>query len=228
MKLSTLALAGTGIIFWATLAMAAPVISIDQPSFSFGSIPHGKTVEHVFTIRNKGTDPLVIKNVRPSCGCTAVSKSSSVIDPGKTGEIRSSFNSSNFNGAIQKTIAVDTNDPKNPISTLTLKGTIHQEIQIDPKQISLGQIKLNETVRASLLITNKGSKVLKITSVTSSIPKLVVETAKKDLNPGESYRISIAVHVAKGDRLLSGYLAIHTDNPARSEILVPVYGTPVM
>lgn len=228
MRFSSIALAGSVVIIWAAQAAAAPEISIDQPGFNFGSIPQGKIVEHVFTIRNRGNDPLVIKSVRPSCGCTAVSQSASVIRPGKTGEIKSSFNSTNYDGVIQKTISVDTNDPKRPVSTLILKGTVSPEVIINPKQLSLGRVQINETARATILITNKGSKPLKISSVTSTLPGLVVETARKELNPGESSKVSVAVQASKGDRLLNGYLAIRTDNPARREILVPVFGTRVM
>jgi hypothetical protein len=226
-KFFTSALAGIVFISWSTLTTAAPETAVDQPVFNFGSIPPGKKMEHVFTIRNVGDKPLAIKSVRPSCGCTAVSKTASVIQPGKSGDINSSFDSTNFEGAILKTITVDTNDPKAPTSTLTIKGTVIEEIQISPKQVSLGRVKENGTAKAAIILTNKGNKPLKIASVTSTLAKPEIEADKMLLNPGESTKISVTVRPARGDRLLNGILVIHTDNRVKSEIQVPIYGTQV-
>jgi hypothetical protein len=227
MKLSRISLTGIISLFWVTAAAAAPEIAIDQSAFNFGSIHQGKKVEHLFIIKNKGDAPLTIKSVRPSCGCTAASITTSVISPGKTGGIKASFDSSKFAGAIQKTVAVDTNDPKAPTSTLTLTGTVVEDIQINPQQLNLGQVKVNETIRTAIVITNLGSKQLKLTAVKSSLPQIVAAADKKLLNQGESSRISVFASPRSGDRLLSGYLAITTDNPAKTEIMVPVYGSPI-
>lgn len=227
MKLFTSALAGILLVSWATLAPAAPEIGVDQPVFNFGTIPQGKKVEHVFTLRNKGDMPLVINSVRPSCGCTAVSKTTSVIQPGKTGDIRSAFDSTTYEGAVLKTISVDTNDPAAPTYTLSLKGTVVEEIQVTPKQVSFGRVPIHETAKAAIRVTNKGSKPLKIISVTCTLTKAGIETDKMLLNPGESARISIAVRPASEDRLLNGILAIRTDDRIKPQIQVPIYGTPV-
>ena len=227
MKVSLLSHAALLLIIWVTAAAAAPEMAVDQPAFDFGAIYQGKKVEHIFTLRNSGDSPLIIKSVRPSCGCTAVSITTSVISPGKTSGIKSSFDSTNFTGVVHKTIEVTTNDFRSPTSTLTLQGTVIEEIQINPKQLSLGKVKVNETTRASLVVTNKGNKPLKLTSFRSPLPQIVAVADKKLLNPGESANISITIRLGSGDRLLSGYLAISTDSPDKPEILVPVYGSPV-
>ena len=225
MKVSRIYLTGIISLLWIATAMAAPQTAIDQPTFDFGSINQGKKVDHVFTIRNKGDAPLTIKSVRPSCGCTAASIMTSVIPPGKTGAIKASFNSTNFAGTIQKTVAVDTDDPKLPTSILTLKGTVVEDIQINPKQLNLGQVKVNETTRSALVIVNKGSKPLQLTSVKSSLAQIIAKADRSLLKPGESSKIMVSISPRNGDRLLSGYLTIMTDNPAKAEIQVPVYGS---
>lgn len=227
MKSFNLFLAGVISAFWVATAAAAPEIAVDQPAFDFGPIQQGKKVEHIFTIKNRGDTPLAIKNVRPSCGCTAVSTTTSLIPPGKTAGIKASFNSANFSGAIHKTVSVDTNDPKTPATTLILKGTVVEEIQITPKQLNLGQIKINETTRAVIVISNRGSNPLRLAAIKSPLTQIAAVADKKILKPGESGKISVSVSPGSGDRLLSGYLSIATDSPARREILVPVYGTPV-
>ena len=210
---------------WAGPVAASPEIAVAKPTYDFGSITQGKKVEHQFVITNKGDSPLTIKSVRPSCGCTAVSTTTSVILPGKSGGIKASFNSANYAGTIHKTISVDTNDPKSPTTVLNLTGSVVEEIQINPKQLNVGQLRVNETSRSVIVITNMGSKRLKLTSVKSPLTQLAAVAEKKLLQPGESSKISVSIIPRSGDRLLSGYLAITTDNPARPEIQIPVYGS---
>jgi len=225
MILSRVILSGLLMAVWTTTATASPKAAIDHPNFDFGTVMQGKKVEHLFTIRNKGDAPLIIKSVRPSCGCTAATPSSSVISAGKVGEIKATFNSANFSGTIHKTVAVDTNDPVNPTATLTLRGTVTQLLQVEPRQLNLGQIKVNATVRNNLVITNRGKRTITIASVTSTLPHVEARTDRKILKPGESSTIVVSIGPRSGDRLLSGYLRIRTDIPDKPEILVPFYGS---
>ncbi|KAF0215254.1 MAG: hypothetical protein FD174_4193 [Geobacteraceae bacterium] len=212
-------------VFGATLAIAAPEIVVEQSTFNFGSITEGTKVDHTFNIKNNGDAPLQILRVRPSCGCTAANASSPIIQPGKTGEIKTSFNSANFTGSITKTISLDTNDPKAPTYTLTLKGTVASEIQITPKQLNLGQIKVETGKTVTLTVENRGIKPLKLTSIKSPMPQVVVKTDKSLIKQGESATILVSVTPRAEDRFLSGYLSLTTDNPTKPEITVPIYGS---
>ncbi len=227
MKLTLTTLMTIIILAVPTGAFAAPEISVDRPVYDFGSISQGKKVEHVFIIRNKGNTPLTIKSVRPSCGCTAITTSASVIAPGKSGEIKASFNSANYSGTVNKTVTIDSNDPKVPSSILNLKGTVIEEIQITPKQLNLGQVKIDATKKSTVTVSNRGSKPLKLTAVKSTLPQIAPAAEKKLLKPGESTTILVSITPRKGDRLLSGYISIMTDSPAKPELTVPVYGSPV-
>ena len=225
MKLSIFPLAGIISLFWVTAATAAPELALDHPTFDFGSINQGKKVQHVFTFSNKGDVPLTIKSIKPSCGCTAVSSSASVIPPGKKGHIKATFDSANFGGSIKKTISVDTNDPHAPSQTLTLTGKVIEMIEITPKQLSLGQIRVNDTRKTVITIGNNGSKPLKITALKTPIPQIVATIDKNLLNPQESASITLSITPRSGDRILSSYLVIKTDSPVKSDIMVPIFGS---
>lgn len=49
----------------ATAAKAAPAIEIPEASYNFGAVQQGQTIEHDFVVKNTGTAPLHIKQVRP-------------------------------------------------------------------------------------------------------------------------------------------------------------------
>lgn len=225
MKLTATTLTTIAVLAAPAWASAAPEIAVDRPTYDFGSVSQGKKVEHVFIVRNKGNAPLTIKSVRPSCGCTAIASSASVIAPGRSGEIKTTFNSANYAGTIHKTVAVESNDPKAPASVLTIKGTVIEDIQLAPRQLDLGQVRVGTVRKTTVTVTNRGRKPLRLTAVKSSLPQLAVTVERKLLQPGESGALLLSVTPRKGDRLLSGYLTITTDNPDKREVSVPVYGS---
>ena len=215
------------IILTAATAMATPQLAVGEPNFNFGTIPQGKKVNHVFTIKNAGDAQLNIQRVRPSCGCTAANASSPAIQPGKSGEIKVAFDSTNFSGKVSKTVFLDTNDPKTPAFQLTLSGTITEEVLLSPRLLNLGQIKIGAAKEVNITVTNRGSRPLRLTAAKSQLPQLAADIKKNLLRPGESGTIEVTVKPRAEDRMMSGYLSITTDNPQKSEIVIPVYASPV-
>ncbi|PQL93183.1 hypothetical protein C4S77_05855 [Apibacter adventoris] len=84
-------------------------IQFDEDSYDFKEIKKGETVSHVFHFTNKGKRPLVISEVRPSCGCTTPKYTKEPVAPGKKGSITVTFDSSNFEGTVLKSITVSGN-----------------------------------------------------------------------------------------------------------------------
>jgi len=90
-------------------------LALSENSYSFGDIKKGETVDHVYEVTNTGTNPLIISNVKPGCGCTVPDYTKDPIMPGKKGNITLKFDSSNFDGQIQKQAEVYANVDKAPI-----------------------------------------------------------------------------------------------------------------
>ncbi|WP_449400623.1 DUF1573 domain-containing protein [Chryseobacterium wanjuense] len=109
----------------AALASNQPLttIALSENNFDFGNIKKGDKVEHVYEITNTGTNPLVISEVKPGCGCTAPDFTKEPIMPGKKGKITLHFDSSNFDGNVQKYADVFANVEKTPIK-LTFTANI--------------------------------------------------------------------------------------------------------
>lgn len=105
----------------------SPVVSFNKSSHDFGAINQGDKVEYTFEIKNEGLSDLVIRSVRSSCGCTAVSPSKNVIPAGEAAPIKVVFDSRGKKGNQTKSITVITNDPKNPTSTLRVSSQVKVE-----------------------------------------------------------------------------------------------------
>ncbi|OBW43391.1 hypothetical protein AB670_00153 [Chryseobacterium sp. MOF25P] len=98
-------------------------IALSESNFDFGTIKKGAKVNHVYEVTNTGKNPLIISEVKPGCGCTAPEFTKDPIMPGKKGKITLSFDSTNFDGAVQKYADVFANVENTPIK-LTFNANI--------------------------------------------------------------------------------------------------------
>jgi hypothetical protein len=102
----------------------APVLSVDNPEFTFGKIQQGEKVEHTYVLTNSGKTDLQIRKVSASCGCTAVQPEKRVIGPGESINIKTIFNSAGKMGNQNKTVTIITNDPRKSKMILWVKGEV--------------------------------------------------------------------------------------------------------
>lgn len=94
----------------------------DTESHDFGKIEQGKPVTHNFTFSNVGTEPIIISEVRPSCGCSVAEFTKTPIKPGESGTISVKFDAA-AKGPFTKHLTVRSNT-KTPVRTLVIKGEV--------------------------------------------------------------------------------------------------------
>ncbi|HNS16933.1 MAG TPA: DUF1573 domain-containing protein [Bacteroidales bacterium] len=99
-----------------------PKISFNKLVHDYGTVELNGNGECQFEFTNTGKEPLVLSNVRSSCGCTVPSWPKEPILPGKTGIINVKYNTSRA-GTINKSVIV-TSNAKTPTVTLQIKGQV--------------------------------------------------------------------------------------------------------
>jgi hypothetical protein len=87
-------------------------------------IKAGEKVEYDFRLTNTGKKPLIIRKIKPSCGCTAAAPSKSELKSGESTTIHVTFDSTGRSGKDSKSITVITNDPRQPTINLVIHGEI--------------------------------------------------------------------------------------------------------
>jgi len=97
-------------------------ITFDKIVHDYGEIAKGGNGETSFTYKNTGKAPLVLSNVRSSCGCTVPSWSKEPLMPGQSASIRVKYNTANA-GPINKSITVESNAKTNRV-ILNIKGKV--------------------------------------------------------------------------------------------------------
>ena len=90
-----------------------PVMKFAQDTLDYGTISPGSNGLKIFKLTNQGNAPLVISDVRSSCGCTVPKKPTAPIMPGKQGEIEVVYDTQRV-GPIRKTIYVYSNAGAEP------------------------------------------------------------------------------------------------------------------
>ena len=88
---------------------AASKIKFSEKEFDFGTVPQGKPVTHEFEFTNTGAEPVVLENVKASCGCTTPTWTKEPVMPGKKGSIKAQYNMAR-EGSFRKSITVTTKD----------------------------------------------------------------------------------------------------------------------
>lgn len=100
----------------------AAKIEFKSETVDYGEIAKGSDGIRVFEFTNTGNAPLIISNVRSSCGCTIPKKPEDPIMPGKTGEIQVKYDTNRV-GPIRKAITV-TSNADTPTKILKIKGEV--------------------------------------------------------------------------------------------------------
>lgn len=125
-----------------------PQLVLEPRSFDFGELRKRQgIVKKIVTISNKGTDKLIIKNIRTSCGCVNVSLKTgeekspffstsgaapgwqTVIDAGKSGVLEITVDlqhSSVKPGKLIREVQIFSNDPLYPEAILMLYGEVEE------------------------------------------------------------------------------------------------------
>lgn len=116
-------------------AQEAQTVKTDSIIFNklehdYGTIEQGANGNCEFTFTNKGKEPLVLSNVKASCGCTVPQWTREPIEPGKTGVINVRYNTS-LVGNFNKSITV-TSNAANSTVLLRIKGNVKQKEQPQP------------------------------------------------------------------------------------------------
>ena len=108
------------LISYATNAQA--VIKFKQETIDYGQIEKGSDGERIFEFTNTGNEPLVITDVKSSCGCTVPEKPKGPVAAGASSMIKVKYDTNRV-GKIRKTITVYSNATE-PIKALKINGEV--------------------------------------------------------------------------------------------------------
>jgi hypothetical protein len=194
-----------------------------------GTIPKGETLHVEWELRNEGTEPLEITQVRPSCGCT-VATYDEVIAPGATGKVRAEIDTTNLFGADSKRVTVLTNDPSNPSIVLTAKSEVKPYLHAIPGYARFNVVQDQQEGSVDQSIWAEDGTDFKIVSATATADFLAVDvreaTEEERLEEAKGKQYQVAVTLSKDAPVgpITSALQITTDHPKQKTMSIPISG----
>ena len=198
------------LFFVAFSLFAQPKIVFDKTQHNFGKVGEGDgSASHDFTFKNSGTAPLIIQDVKTTCGCTTPEWTKQPINPGMTGYIKVSYDVKGRPGAIDKTISVHTNCTPS-ITNLKIIGEVipvdrHPSeafrytagtIRLDDMHVSFKRVYSYEKPALVVTAYNPGPDAVKISFI--NLPAHIkAEIKPATIKQGEKASIRVTYDAAK-------------------------------
>ncbi len=121
-----------------SLNSMAQEFKFEKETINYGQIAKSSNGERVFVFTNTGDKPLIIKNIKSSCGCTIPKKPKEPIMPGKKGEIKVSYDTKRV-GGFYKSITIFSN-AKNARKIIKIKGNVVNGISLEKERSILSNL----------------------------------------------------------------------------------------
>ena len=177
----------------------------DKTELELHPTPADKQAVGHFTYQNAGKEPVHFKSVHASCGCTTAQTQKDQVPPGDKGEITATFTIGDRTGTQVKTVTVETDDPANPKTVLTLRTIIPQQLEITPTFVFWKQ---GEKPDAKTITVKVGKEfTVNHIKVTSSSPDF--QTKVEEAGKGE---FKIDVQPKETNNLVASTLTIQPED----------------
>lgn len=193
------------------IAMMAqqPVITFEKTDHDFGKINEadGK-VTTIFTFKNEGMEPLVLSNVRASCGCTTPKWPRQPIEPGQTGEITVTYNPNGRPGRFTKTVTITSNATE-PTTRVTIKGEVIPkpakpvdnypvkmgELSLKSKEVNFGKVNDHATKTSEIEYANQTDHEITVAIVPAKGQEKYLDAivTLANVKPNETGKVQIAL-----------------------------------
>jgi len=114
----------------AKTAQSGAQMKFTNTTVNYGTIAQNSDPFRTVSFTNTGTEPLIIKSAKGSCGCTIPTFPKEPIAPGASAEIKIKYDTKRL-GAINKTVTIQSNAG---VKILKVKGNITQQASTPKKK----------------------------------------------------------------------------------------------
>ncbi len=166
-----------------------PKIVFKETELNLPISREGQILTAKFEFTNEGDEVLIIKDVSPSCGCTASSYTKQT-RPGEKGNVTLTLDTEGIMGYYRKTAVVATNDPTTNFVNLLMRGTTKSSIKIDKgRRIRLAGC-LNEVVKSTATLSDPDGKPFLIKGLENPMEDYL-EASLQAIRGGRAYLLKL-------------------------------------
>ncbi len=158
-------------------APAGPRLTFSDPILDFGSVSDTDEIQGAFPFTNTGSEPLLITEIKPSCGCTTVELDKTRFEPGEGDSIQLVWKPKGF-GPQAKSITVQSNSEGEPITQLIIKAEIQPFARFQPSPLRPGVLPVGEEHRFDMTLTCRDPE-FEVLAVTANHPSVRVTAGER-------------------------------------------------
>jgi hypothetical protein len=151
-----------------------------------------------FEIRNRGTDVLNLTKIILACACSKTLLDKDVLLPGEVAHLSSRIAVPNRVGEFRKKILIQSNDPREPVKELVIKGRMHRPCYVLPDSIVVSNLCKGEEQEIKLEVTGpageKSFVIHEVSATNDEIQSQKIERIGIMIESGRPiWRISLTV-----------------------------------
>jgi hypothetical protein len=120
------------ILFLISFSLNAQEFKFKSETIDYGKIDKGSDGERIFIFTNIGDQPIIIKNIKSSCGCTVPEKPEKPVMPGEKGEIKVSYDTKRV-GGFSKSITIFSNATE-AAKVIRIKGIVNNGVSLEKEK----------------------------------------------------------------------------------------------
>ena len=198
---------------------------------NFGKVLQGDVLNHIFALASSGEEDLIIKQAKPTCGCTVaqitVQQADGTMAPyafgnpipvGRKVELKATLHTVNKRGHAGSRINIFSNDPRGQ-TQLGLEAEVEPFFNINPVVINFNTLSAKDTAADKASISTAHGEKVKLNAFLDNVPQgLKVELKPVDAD-AEMKASRWDLLVTAGPGLVEGNLAYMV--PLKSDMSIP-------
>ena len=197
-----------------------PRIQFAEYLYDFGESHQKAEISRAYLYQNVGNAPLVVKRVESSCECITSFAEAQTVMPGEKGTLKISY-SPTRGGFQTQPIEVYSNDPRRPVTVLTVMGFIKAAPRAKPSRLAITNYPNHEgIVERKILVT--GSREIEIQRIATSGRGITTEFRNPNQKIGDWHATVLVSVDTSAPRTPGEKLIIYTNDPVSPKITVPI------
>jgi hypothetical protein len=145
------------------------------------------------------------------------------VRPGKSGEIEVTVRTEGVT-TVSKSVNVTTNDPRQPLITLTVTGVVQPEFDLSERAIYFGSVPRGTEASKEVIITLPSGKSVTLLSATSTDPNVAVRLEPVPDSEGRKVKLVAVQKAGAKDGYHFGMIVIKTTSALSPELRISVRG----
>jgi hypothetical protein len=199
-----------------------PIVQVKGDDvYDWGVVLEGASLSHDFVLKNIGDQVINVKRVKSSCGCVEVKLSRKSLLSGEEANVTVKYIGRPLTSKEVLQVWVETNDPKNPVTTLVMTGQVELQVFWHPRTVSFFcEQKDTADKSATVEVVTDFVDKFALEEVSTSSEKISVSTDKN--SKGITCKVQPGPNCPKGNWVENFKLRLKIGDYIR-DIEIPVY-----